>query len=146
MAPTPTFFGPPVAGCTHGPGRAGQDIALVPPEPISVTICSAVPAVRGNAGPAHTHDSFSAGQFDHLLAVLRRGDLRSPKITSCDAGGLARTYTLVFTYRTGPDVSIDVGPDCHPSVTNGSVATDNTGAVMVAIDRLIGVGCSKLIC
>jgi hypothetical protein len=102
--------------------------------------------VPGHAGPAHTHDAFTAGQFDHLLAVLRSGHLQPTTITTCDGGGEARTYTLVFGYRTGPDVSVDVGPDCHPSITNGSVATDNTHAVMVAINQMIGVPCSALIC
>ena len=98
----------------------------------------------GDAGPAHTRDSFTAGQFDHLLVVLGRGRDESPKIMSCDGGGEARTYTLMFGYRSGPDVTIDVGPDCHPSITNGSVVTDNTHAVMVAIDQMIGVRCSEL--
>lgn len=144
--PHPSFVGEPVQGCTHSRGRTGQDTELIPSRPVSLTICSAATTVPDHAGPAHTRDSFKAGQFDHLLVVLGRGRQESPKITSCDGGGDARTYTLVFGYRTGPDVTIDVGPDCHPSITNGSVATDNTDAVMVAIDRLIGVRCSDLIC
>lgn len=100
----------------------------------------------GRAGPAHTQDSFTAGQFDDLLAVLRSARLEPPKITSCDAGGEARSYTLVFGYSTGPDLSIDVGPDSHPSITNGSVATDNWHEVMVAINQMIGVRCAALIC
>jgi hypothetical protein len=101
--------------------------------------------VPGHAGLAHTRDSFTAGQFDHLLAILGRGRHESRKITSCDGGGEARTYTLMFGYRSGPSVTIDVAPDCHPSITNGSVATDNTHAVMVAIDQMIGVR-SELTC
>src|SRR4051812_1416668 len=130
----------------HGPGRAGQDAALIPSKPATLTICSAATTVPGHAGPAHTNDAFTAGQFDDLLAVLRSGHLQPAKITSCDGGGEARTYTLVFGYATGPDLSIDVGPDCHPSITNGSVATDNWHEVMVAIDQIIGVRCSALIC
>jgi hypothetical protein len=144
--PTPSYPGQPVDGCTHGTGRAGQDAALIPSKPTTLTICSAATTVPGHAGPAHTHDSFTAGQFDDLLTVLRSGHLQAPKITSCDGGGEARTYTLVYGYATGPDLSIDVGPDCHPSITNGSVATDNTHDVMVAIDQMIGVRCSALIC
>lgn len=144
--PTPSYPGQPVQGCTHGPGRAGQDAALIPSRPNRLTICSAATTVPGHAGPGHTRDSFTAGQFDDLLAVLRSGHLQSPKVTSCDGGGEARTYTLVFGYPTGPDLSIDVGPDCHPSITNGSVATDNWHDVMAAINQMIGVRCSALIC
>jgi hypothetical protein len=54
---------------------------------------------------------------------------------------------LVAACTSGGGVPfVDVGPDCHPSITNGSVATDNTHDVMVAIDEMIGIRCSALIC
>src|SRR5690242_15169894 len=81
-APTPSYPDQPVKGCMHGPGRAGQDAALIPSKPTTLTICSAATTVPGHAGPAHTRDSFTAGQFDDLLAVLSSGHLQPPKITS----------------------------------------------------------------
>lgn len=52
----------------------------------------------------------------------------------------------MFTYNSGPVVSVDIGPDCHPSNTNGTIATDDTHPVVVAVNDLIGIDCSNLIC
>jgi hypothetical protein len=145
-APAVSYQAPPIAGCHHSTGRSGQNRAMVPGKPTSLTVCSARSPVPGEAGPKHTFNTVTGAALAHLVGVLDAGHLRPTTITSCDAGGLARTYTLDFTYADGPDVAVDVGPDCHPSISNGTVATDNTHDVMVAIDALIGVTCSELIC
>jgi hypothetical protein len=135
-----------VGDCHHGAGRPGDTNSLVPPKPTTLTICSLDPGVLANSRSVHTRNRFTAGQFDAVLAALGEGVPQSPKVHVCDAGGMARTYTLDFGYRDGPDVSVDIGPDCHPSITNGLITTDNWQDVMKAVNQLIGVRCSNLIC
>ena len=145
-APKVSYNASPIAGCRHGAGRPGQDKALVPAEPTTVRVCSARSSVPGHGGPVHTVNTITGTALRRLVGVLNAGKLGPTKVTTCDGGGVARTYTLDFAYRRGPDVAIDVGPDCHPSVSNGSIASDNTHEVMVVIDNLIGVTCSNLVC
>jgi hypothetical protein len=133
-------------GCHHEPGRPGDTISLVPSTPTNLTICSFEPDDAAKSRPIYTRDRFTGGRLDQVLVALRAGTPKSPKIKVCDLGGMARTYTLDFGYQRGPGVSMDIGPDCHPSITNGYIKTDNWQTVINAIDPLIGVRCSSLLC
>ena len=120
-------------GC-DGIGRIVYPGRMVPGNPTSVTICSEASAALP-VRPRQTKHTLSSG-FDHLIDVLNAGRVGR---SYCDGGGLARTYTLEFHYVSGPDVAIDVTPDCHPSITNGAAKADNVHDVVTEVDNLIGL-------
>jgi hypothetical protein len=104
---------------------------MVPPGAIALTICS----TQFNRKPSLTRDTIKAN-FAPVVAALNAGSRQLPKFT-CDGGGLARQYDLVFHYADGPDVTVAVGPDCQPSITNGRILANNTDDVVAVINRLI---------
>ena len=107
---------------------------MVPAGADGLTICSQ----RGGTsnGPAHTKNKVV--KFSNLVRLLNSGSM-DHETSRCDAGGLARTFTLVFTYATGPAVAVAITPDCEPSITNGNVRANNTPAVLAAITQLTGL-------
>ena len=110
---------------------------MVPPTPTSVVICSERLGPITPIGPRRTRHTY-VGQLGDLVAALNAGQHEPPKFV-CNAGGLAREYTLDFHYASGPGVAVDIGPDCQPSITNGSFFTNNTDTVLAAITRLTGL-------
>jgi hypothetical protein len=136
LASSPSYQDSPQGVCRHSGGRPGQQRHMVPPTPVSVSVCSSREGPIEPIGPRHTHDTYTNG-FAGLLAALNRR--RPTEHPSCDGGGLARDFTLVFHYRTGADVSVEINPDCHPSVTNGTLQSDDVAAVVAQISRLTGL-------
>lgn len=109
---------------------------MVPPSPFSVTICTSRYGPFAPNGPEPIRDVVHSGFADLLAALNARTRAAHP---GCDGGGLARDYTLVFHYKRGADVTIEINPDCQPSITNGILQSDNAEHVSAEINKLIGL-------
>ena len=109
-----------------GRGRLGQDRAMVPPGAISVSICG-----------SHGGPMLSAG-YAGLVAALNALPSR-PSDQSCSMShrGPAVNYQLLFGYRQGPAVVVQVFGRCVPQVNNTSLQAVSAGTILPIIARLL---------
>lgn len=110
--------------CRPNAGRLGQDNAMVPPGATSLTICT---------DTAHTIER----DFGNLVSALNslptelgRG-ICSPSPDPGDA------YRLIFGYRQGPPVAINVFKGCYPEAYNGTLASQKAGPVISLVQDLL---------
>jgi hypothetical protein len=116
----------------RGSGRLGQETALVPGQPISVTVCtdgSPRPAPRTNSDPAA------------LVAALNRLPTRMSD-NECDPIKTATThrYEMVFRYAVGPAMRVYYNTNCTPFLNNGSLQSVSAHLVMEQLIALHLVG------
>jgi hypothetical protein len=98
-------------------GRIGQESAMVPDSPLSVTVCRD----RGPQGPAEHR---TVADPEPLMRELNSTPA-SPWDASCQPTKSLYdvTYRLVFRYAAGPPVVVTITSNCVPQVTNGSLKT-----------------------
>ena len=106
-------------------GRHGQERAVVPGSPTSLTIASARGATR----------TVTTG-FRDLIDALNDAP-STPSRHGCGPSG-PRLYTLTFHYARGPDVSVEFSRGCFPEVDNGSLQIRTDSAFLPAIRALLG--------
>ena len=125
-APAPT--GP----CTARTfGRLGDDVSLAPDGDPEVTVC------RNTAGGAQAATSLTPDQARRVVAALRRLSVRSTSQTC--AGGDDRDYSrdfrLVLQYRAGPDVVLNVLPECQPQLLGGGLEAEDATEVVDLVEQ-----------
>lgn len=108
--------------CRGGPGRAGQERALVPDGWTALVVCEQ-DAARGV-------DPSWAAQVAGLL-----GEVATRPDTGGCSGEAGAERQLVFRYAAGPDVVVTWLPGCEPSLMNGSLSA----ALTPAQTELLGV-------
>lgn len=114
--------------------RPGLKTTLVPGSPTAVTICQY---------PGGHPSSWVTTDIGSLVAALNALPTRpTTPDDGCEAkypGALpARgTYELHFHYATGPDVVVNVLPECRPSVDNStSLAATDAASVVTVLQQL----------
>ncbi|PZS18538.1 MAG: hypothetical protein DLM57_06085 [Pseudonocardiales bacterium] len=127
---------PATAPCDAA-GRLGQERAMVPAAPTSLTICH---STVGNIGHVSTK-TVTAG-FEPLSRALNSLPT-TPAAGSCDPTtpdrSYGESYHLIFHYAAGPPVEVDLAPQCPPSVTNLWLqSTDSTTIVPLVRQLLTG--------
>jgi hypothetical protein len=122
----------PASYCLHTPPtHAGTDARLVPATPYAVTICANVPAE-----PAKTVTDIT--DLVHALDALPT----SPAGNGCQARGpnalpAVGTFELHFHYQSGPDVLVNVLPQCRPSINNHRLQADSSTTVVPLIEAAL---------
>ncbi len=132
-APTQTAtLSAPDSYCLHTPPpRTGTDTNLVPGTPTALTICP-----NGPTRPATTITDISA--LVHALDALPT----SPAANGCQARGASAlpalgTYELHFHYQSGPDVLVNVLPQCRPSINNLKLQADSSTTIIPFIEAAL---------
>lgn len=129
--PTPTLRAPD-SYCLHTPPpRTGTDTNLVPATPTALTICP-----NGPTQPAKTITDISA--LVQALDALPT----NPAANGCQARGpnalpAVGTYELHFHYQSGPDVLVNVIPQCRPSINNKRLQADSSTTVIPLIQAAL---------
>jgi hypothetical protein len=133
--PATTTANPQTTACLQNAAyRQGADRNLVPATPSSLTICQ---YPRGSQSVVTT--TTDTGALVSALNALPT----TPIQTGCRPrypGALpARgTYELHFHYNTGPDVVVNVGPECRPSINNSTnLQADNAGTIVAILQDLV---------
>lgn len=123
--------------CLQTPAhRQGAENTLVPGTPNSVTICQ----YPTGPEPAATTTT-NIGALVAALKALPTSPM--PRPAGCRPrypGALpARgTYELHFHYSTGPDVVVNVLPECSPSVNNStSLQAENAATVVTVLQQIV---------
>ena len=115
--------------CAPSTGRLGQEAALVPGQPSSVTVC-ADPAVAGQPIAITTG-----------LSSLIRALNALPTARFTGTGGIpgpAASYLLTFGYPAGPPVSVQIRSGSTPPIENGSLQAEDPGhTVATLVEQLI---------
>lgn len=106
-------------------GRLGQDRAMVPAGPTSLTICA--PRAR---------NTITSG-YEALVLALNRLPAR-PSTRACSGSpGPGSFYQLLFSYAEGPPISVDIVVGCHPEIDNLGLQSASANSVMPIIQRLL---------
>ena len=118
------------------PYRPGADTTLVPGKPIGLTICQ-------HLGSARHPTVTQVGDPSAIVAALDALTTK-PMSNGCHArfpGALPAlgTYELDFRYATGPDVVVNVLPQCRPSVNNGTGLEADDAPALVAMLKHVAV-------
>lgn len=122
---------------TVSPVIRGRDV-VVPLGSSSMVIRSTAAEAYPDDLPRHTSDRLTSG-YGTLVDDLNAG-VTTPHHVFCDFAGVARSYTLVFSYSDRAGATVTIQPDCHPSIDCGDgVHTDNIDQVLPAVRRLIGL-------
>ena len=116
--PPATCKGPALGG-----GRLGQETAMVPPGSISLLICPAGRMIRSGAGG--------------LVAALNSLPTSVSTRQCSERGHSRRQYRLLFSYRQGPPVLVDVTVGCYPQIDNMSLQAGSAHSVLPIIERLL---------
>lgn len=111
-------------------GRFGQGRHLVPSGSSGVTICST------SGGRAEQTNQLTVNDAESLISVLNSLTTRNWRL-HCSGRPSGTSYRLLFHYRSGPDVEVNVKPHCHPEIENGALQSDNVQAVVPLIEQLL---------
>lgn len=116
----------------NGVGRTGQETSLVPSGATSVDICKIIGTFT--VGHVHTDSDSVAGVLNKLTTAPMTGN-------GC-FGWYAtegHTYRLVFHYDVGADavVFLETSKDCVNPISNGSLRSSETLAVIPLLDQLL---------
>jgi hypothetical protein len=129
---------PDATTCLQNPAyRQGADTTLVPGRPSTLTICQ---YPKGPKPAAMT--TTDTGALVEALNALPATPM--PVHAGCHPrypGALpARgTYELHFRYDAGPDVLVNVLPECRPSINNTtSLEADDPATVLAVLNHLTG--------
>lgn len=118
--------GPLQGPCDRRYGRLGQDTAMVPGTPASVTNCAA--------------GTSSAGRSSTDVARLVRALNALPTLTApetCRTPTNSRDFLLRFDYAVGPPVWVRVSPGCRPAIDNGALQALDGSTVTALIADLL---------
>jgi hypothetical protein len=106
-------------------GRLGQDTAMVPTGATSLTICA-----------PKAHRTITSGYQDLVQALDRLPTRRSTR-TCSGSPGPGSFYELLFSYREGPPVMVDVIVGCYPAIDNLGLQSASASSVMPIIQQLL---------
>jgi hypothetical protein len=106
-------------------GRLGQDAAMVPAGSTSLTICA-----------PKAHRAITAG-YQALTRALNRLPTRSSTFACSGPSGPGSYYQLLFSYREGPAVAVDISIGCHPAIDNLALQSASASTVMPIVRQLL---------
>lgn len=122
---------PPQPACDRRVGgRLGDDVALVPDGDPIVTVCRPT-------GSGMREHRLSTDQSRQVVSALRSLPTE-PAHQMCAASTTpdgAKEFRLVLDYGRGPDVIIDVTPDCQPELLSSARSADDAGAVIDLVEQ-----------
>jgi hypothetical protein len=98
---------------------------MVPPGAVSLTICT---------DRAHTIKS----DFGKLVSALNSRPTDLGRGVCSPSPKTDDEYQLIFGYRQGPPVSINVYKGCFPEVYNGTLKAEKAGSAIPIIRQLLG--------
>ena len=119
--------GPTGAPC-YSSGRFGQQNALVPGSPTSLTICP-------NDGSRPTE--FQPAQFRELLTQLAALDTKHGDSSCTPIAPHTAAYTLLFHYASGPALWLSVWAGCTPGINNGDLVANDAAPIAATIATMI---------
>jgi hypothetical protein len=107
-------------------GRLGEDTSMVPVGATALTICTA-----GKAS------SFTSGYQALIRALDRLPTQPSTSRCSPSPSSSADEYQLLFSYREGPLVSVDIAVGCYPEVGNLNLQSHSASSVLPLLRQLL---------
>jgi hypothetical protein len=114
--------------------RAGADTTLVPDKPVGLTICQYLGRARRPTVTQVGDPSAIVAALDALPTEPMSNGCRARFPGALPALG---TYELDFRYTTGPDIVVNVLPQCRPSVNNSTgLEADDATAVVALLKRV----------
>ena len=116
-----------------GPGRVGQDAAMVPAAPTSVLICK---GIYLGTKTEYSSASVTSG-FDDLVNALNAPATTPSTLICHGTGNQSVHYELIFRYAVGTAVHVRVDPHCDPSIDNTSLQAVDSTAVVAVIEQLL---------
>lgn len=106
-------------------GRLGEDKAMVPAGPTSLTICAPKARTTTTSG------------YQALVRALNRLPAR-PSTRSCSGSpGPESFYQLFFSYAAGPPVSVNIAVGCQPEIDNLELQSASASSVLPVIQQLL---------
>jgi hypothetical protein len=112
-------------GTFQNVGRLGQDMAMVPAGPTSLTICA-----------PRAHITVTSG-YQPLVRALDRLPTRVSTRACSGSPGPGSFYQLRFSYREGPSVLVDIAVGCHPAIDNLDLQSASASTVMPLVQQLL---------
>jgi hypothetical protein len=106
-------------------GRLGEDKAMVPAGPTSLTICA--PKAR---------KTITSG-FQALVQALNQLPTRTSTRSCSGSAGPEAFYQLLFSYAAGPPVSVNIAVGCHPEIDNLDLQSASASSVLPVIQQLL---------
>jgi hypothetical protein len=118
------------------PFRQGADTSLVPGKPVGLTICQYLGRARRPTVTQVADPSAIVAALDALPTT--------PISNGCHArfpGALPAlgTYELDFRYAAGPDIVVNVLPQCRPSVNNSTGLEADDATALIALLKRVAV-------
>jgi hypothetical protein len=116
-------------------GRLGQDKTMVPAGALTAHICT-----NGPTGTKPRTERRSIGDpttLSNLEAVLNSLSTR-PSTNGCaPTATKTQDFNLVFSYPSGPDVTVSVDAGCDPEIDNMSLQASDDGTVVKLLRSLL---------
>ncbi len=111
-------------------GRLGDDLSLAPEGDPKVTVCRVAADSTYHATP------LDADQSKQVVAELR-GLETQPTGHTCQGSGKvsASRFTLLLTYNAGPQVRLQVDPECAPQVLGSSLQADDASSLVRLVEQ-----------
>lgn len=110
-------------------GRSGDDLELVPGNPVSLSVCES-----SQNGPPRARTTSDLTELQDALNALPT----QSSDNGCTGGPGDTTYELVFRYAVGPPVRLWFAPACRPSVLGDNLEADAGSDVLDLVQRLLG--------
>jgi hypothetical protein len=128
----PVAPAPAPGSCSgYSSGRLGDDRTVAPDGDPEVTVC------RNTAAGAPAETALTSQQSRRVVAALRGLAVRTTSGT-CVAGDdrdHSRDFRLVLRYPAGPDVVVNVSPDCDPQLMGGGLESVEAAAVVDLVEQ-----------
>ncbi|GAB3081681.1 hypothetical protein GCM10027053_53110 [Intrasporangium mesophilum] len=111
-------------------GRLGDDQSLAPEGDPKVTVC------RVAADSTYHATRLDADQSKQVVAELR-GLKSEPTGHTCDGSGKVSSsrFTLLLNYDAGPQVRIQVDPECAPQVLGNGLQADDASSLVRLVEQ-----------
>lgn len=106
-------------------GRLGQNTTMVPAGSTSLTICA-----------PKAHVTVTSG-YQALVRTLNRLPARVSTLSCSGSPGPGSYYRLLFSYREGPAVAVDISVGCHPEIDNLALQSASASTVMPLVRQLL---------
>ena len=106
-------------------GRLGEEAAMVPAGSTSLTICA-----------PKAHRTITSG-YQALARALDRLPTRRSTFACSGSSGPGSYYRLLFSYREGPPVAVDISVGCHPAIDNLALQAASASSVMPIVRQLL---------
>lgn len=122
-----THLGAGALACYERVGRAGQEHVLVPPGAVRISVCRDSSELAPVTEPERIRN----------IVRLLNAPSATPSKSGCQ-GTVTHSRRLLFEYRSGRNVVLDVLQGCSPAAYTNSLAINLTGKETAKLLRLTG--------